>query len=178
MARMPRSRDGGVGRIDHSQCVAINVADRVGSRSHAARGPRDGVLPDAVCPSSRRPRALSSCVPWTRGGRRSHVQLLLMAKEEIPTGEAASTFGAFKGLLLRMGPFMTFQMLETRKGPTTGGADMGSWLIRLGRRPIGIRRSILPVRVGRFGVLLRRNVCKDPQLTDTAKNGRTGSEDH
>lgn len=43
------------------------------------------------------------------------MQLLLMAKEEIPTGEAASTFWAFKGLLLCMGPLMTLQVLETCK---------------------------------------------------------------
>lgn len=39
------------------------------------------------------------------------MELLLVAQEQVPAGEASRALRAFEGLLLRVGPLVAFQVL-------------------------------------------------------------------
>lgn len=69
------------------------------------------------------------------------MQLLLVAQQQVPTGKATGTIGTFKGLLLGMRAFMTLEVFQSGKRPTTGSTDMGPGLIRFGRRDIAVCRT-------------------------------------
>lgn len=78
------------------------------------------------------------------------MQLLLMPEQQITTSEASCAIGAFKGLLLGVRALMTLQVLQSRKGATAGGTDMGPRLVCLGRGNIAIGAGLAIS----FGLLL------------------------
>lgn len=65
------------------------------------------------------------------------MELLLVAQEQISTGEASRALGAFEGLLLGVGPLMAFQMFQSCKRAMAGRADMRARLVSLGWRHDG-----------------------------------------
>ena len=74
-------------------------------------------------------------------GRCRHVELLLMAEQEIAPSKAPSAFGAFERLLLCVGPLVTLQVLEAGERALTGVADMRSRFVGLRGRQAGLGRS-------------------------------------
>lgn len=73
-----------------------------------------------------------STITWATAGGSSHMKLLLMSEEEIPTSETSGTFRAFEWLLLRVRTLMTLQVLQTSKRPGTCCTDVRPRLIGLG----------------------------------------------
>lgn len=68
------------------------------------------------------------------------MQLLLVAQKKVTPGEASFAVTALEGLFLGVGTLVPLQMLKTSKGALTGGANVGSRLVRLRRRKIGSGR--------------------------------------
>ena len=60
-----------------------------------------------------------------------------MPKEQIPSGKAPRALWTFERFLFRMGPFMSFEMFQPGKRPSTSSTDMRSRLVGLGRWEIG-----------------------------------------
>lgn len=69
--------------------------------------------------------------PRTAAGGGGHMQLLLVAEEEIASGEAPRAFRAFEGLLLGVGSLVAFEMLEAREGSLARTANVWPRLVRL-----------------------------------------------
>lgn len=112
-------------RVAHHSHASPNMADGVGSRPHSSSS-SNGVLPDPGAAG-----ALPARVSRTRRRRCRHVEFLLVAQKEIPSGETPRAVWAFKGLLLGMRTLVAFQMLQTRERPGTCRADMRSRLVSL-----------------------------------------------
>lgn len=65
------------------------------------------------------------------------MQLLLVAKKQVAAGETSFALGTLEGLLLCVGPFMSFQVLQSSKCAATSGTAMRTRLVGLGGREIG-----------------------------------------
>lgn len=65
------------------------------------------------------------------------MKLLLVAKQQITTGKASCTFGAFEWLLLGVGTLVPFQVLETCEGTLASCANMRAGLVCLGWGEVG-----------------------------------------
>lgn len=66
------------------------------------------------------------------------MEFLLVSEQEIAARKASGTVGALEWLLLGVRTFMALEMLQSRKGATTGGADMGARLVCLRRWDVPI----------------------------------------
>lgn len=144
----------------HSGCSAVAVADGRGG------GVRHRVLADAAgaggggdraraLPAGTRSRAAAG------GGR--HVELLLVAQQEVASGEASGAFRAFEGLLLGVGSFVTLKVLQACERALACLTDMWSRLVGLRsglrfstwRLRASIRGRCLSVNTGHGSAVLR-----------------------
>jgi hypothetical protein len=62
------------------------------------------------------------------------VQLLLVSQEEVAAGKASCAVWALERLLLGVRALMALEMLESGKGATASGADVGPRLVCFGGR--------------------------------------------
>lgn len=96
----------------HGRSSAISVADRRGS------GVGHGILANSSGAGSRRDRARAlppGTRPWAATRSRSHVQLLLVAKQKITAGKASCALRAFEWLLLGVRSFVPLKMFQPSK---------------------------------------------------------------
>ena len=121
----------------HSDGPTTDVADGVRSRSHPA------ATSNRVLPDSRAAGAFSARVARARGRSRRHVELLLMAKEQISPREAPRAVWTFKGLLFRVGALMALEVLQPGKRPRAGLTDVRTRLVCLWRRDLLLRFIVL-----------------------------------
>lgn len=144
-----------------SQSVPVHMADGVGSRSHrrspiprqaSCGGIGHGVLAHSPGGASHRTaRALPSSATRPGGGGRALVKLLLVSKQQVPSGKTSGALRTGKRFLLGMGAFVALQMLQSRKGSRTCPAHMRSRLVGLGRREgcgAGVNGGRLRIRSG------------------------------
>ena len=144
--------------VENAEGVTVHVADRLGARPHRCRragtstataggGVGAGAAVALACPSwgaggsgggsgAGAGAAARALPPRRSTPRRGHVrvmQLLLMPKQKVPTREAPRALGALERLLLGMGALVALEMLQPRKAPGAGGADMWPRFVGLGR---------------------------------------------
>lgn len=144
VSHAPRRRSiGRGGKQLHSS--AVNVTDGVGPRSHGGVCGTDASSSHAghavFTSALGRRNTAGGLASIARARRRCGglVKLLLVAKQQIATGKASCTFGAFEGLLLGVGALVPFQVLKTSKGALASCANVRTGFVRLWRGEVGRR---------------------------------------
>ncbi|ELR09742.1 hypothetical protein GMDG_04228 [Pseudogymnoascus destructans 20631-21] len=123
-------RVGGI-RRDQVYRRIIDMADGVRARPHRPMTLGHRALP--YLGGRGRAAGALAAVPRPRRRRGGHMQLLLVAQEQVPPREAARALGALERLLLGVGALVALEMLEPRKRARAGRADVWPGLVGLGR---------------------------------------------
>lgn len=143
--------------IHQAQGREIDVADRVRSWTNLIRSGainaihvdiRDRILAHSAIAIPAR-HTLASASAWSRSSV-GHVELLLMAKQQISTCETSCTLRTLERLFFRVRSFMSLEMFQAGERPSARLAHVRPWLIRLGRWECGLY-SAIGIGCGRGG---------------------------
>jgi len=126
----------------HLHGGAVNMADGIGAGAH--RGSTGGAhwvwANDAVLSGPLAGNGAAgalAAISRAGGGRRSLVQLLLVAQQEVSSRKASCALGALEELFLGMRTLVPLQVLQPSKGPLAGRANMRARLVGLRGREVG-----------------------------------------
>lgn len=128
----------GIGGCHQMHRGTVYMAYGIGAGSHrrCSCGVDNRILPHSSWATGGAAGALST-VSRSRGRSRGHVELLLMAQQQVPASETSRAFRTLKWLLLGVRSLMTLEMFQSRETSLASAADMRSRFVVLWRGEVG-----------------------------------------